>query len=191
MRALPVWVWIGGAAAAAGWAFSQRQQITDTVEWGVDTVQAAVSGWASVNDGPLWVPVINIAENQQGLPPNLLARQAYQESRFRPEFIDGSKASSAGALGILQLMPQFFSSVRVPRPFSAQDTGAQIQQAAAEMARLFVHYQDWGLALAAYNDGQGNIDHYLSGARTLPEQTVNYVTQILADVPVSGAWLPA
>ena len=154
-------------------------------------MQAAVSGWASVKDGPLWVPVINAAENQQGIPPNLLARMAYQESHFRPEIIDGTKASSAGALGILQLMPQYFASVRVPRPFSQQDTAAQISEAAVELDRLYGVFQDWALAVAAYNDGQGNVNQYLAGNRALPPQTLTYVSDVLADVPVSGAGMLA
>lgn len=183
-------LWVLGGAGVL-WLLSQRDQVAGAVEWGADTVQAAVSGWQTVKQGPQWVPVLNVAENQNGIPSNLLARVAYQESHFRPEIIDGSMPSSAGALGILQLMPHYFSTVRVPRPFSPQDTAAQIQQAADELARLYRHYQDWGLALAGYNDGQGNVDSYLAGNRDLPAKTVSYVSEVLADVPVSGASIPS
>lgn len=183
--------WMLGAAALGWLLYSQRQTVTEAVESGVDSVQAAVSGWQTVNDGPLWVPVINAAENLQSIPPNLLARMAYQESHFRSGIIDGSQASSAGALGILQLMPQYFASVRVPRPFSQQDTAAQISEAAVELDRLYGVFQDWALALAAYNDGQGNVNKYLAGTRALPPETLSYVSDVLADVPVSGTNLPA
>lgn len=154
-------------------------------------MQAAVSGWQTVNDGPLWVPLIQSAEQQRGIPQNLLARMAYQESHFRTNIIDGTHASPAGALGILQLMPQYFATVRVPLPFTAQDTGAQIQQAAGELARLFGVFGDWALALAAYNDGQGNVQAYIAGNRALPAETLNYVSDVLADVPVPGAGMLA
>ncbi len=153
-------------------------------------MQAAVSGWQTVNDGPQWVPVIQAAEMQQGIPQNLLARMAYQESHFRTDIIDGTKASSAGALGILQMMP-IFSTVNVPRPFTVQDTGAQIQQAAGELSRLYGVFGDWALALAGYNDGQGNVQKYLAGNRALPAETLNYVSDVLADVPVPGAGMLA
>ncbi len=154
-------------------------------------MQAAVSGWQTVGDGPQWVPVIQVAEVQNNIPQNLLARMAYQESHFRPDIIDGTKASSAGALGILQLMPKIFSTAAVPRPFTPQDTGAQIQQAAGELSRLFGVFGDWALALAAYNDGQGNVNKYLAGTRALPAETLNYVSEVLADVPVPGAGMLA
>jgi soluble lytic murein transglycosylase-like protein len=183
--------WILGAAALGWLLYWQRQTVTEAVESGVETVQAAVSGWASVNDGPLWVPVINVAENQYGIPPNLLARMAYQESKFRPIVIDGSEVGASGDLGILQMLPQYFSSVTVPRPFTPQDTGAQIQQAAGELARLYGVFHDWGLSVAAYNDGQGNVRAYLAGNRPLPPRTLAYVSGVLTDVPVSGATVPA
>jgi soluble lytic murein transglycosylase-like protein len=185
-----LWVMLGGAALVA-WLYTQREGVSDVIQSGVDNVQAAVSGWQTVKDGPLWVPLINTAENQRGIPQNLLARMAYQESHFRPEIIDGSLASSAGALGILQLMPQYFATVRVARPFTAQDTAAQIQEAAGELARLYQHYRDWGLAVAGYNDGQGNVDRYVAGNRALPAKTVTYVSDVLTDVPVAGASVPA
>jgi len=60
----------------------------------------------------------------------------------------------------------------------------QITQAAQEMQRLYGVYGDWGLALAAYNDGEGNVNSYLNGSRQLPQETIDYVTGILADVPL-------
>jgi soluble lytic murein transglycosylase-like protein len=149
-------------------------------------VTATLSGWQAVQQGPLWVPVINSIEAQYGIPPNLLARIAYQESRFRPDVITGSTVSSAGALGIMQLMPQYFHSVNVPRPYSPDDTTAQITEAAQLLANLYAHFGDWSLAIAAYNDGQGNIDAYLAGSHALPQQTTDYVSQVLADVPVAS-----
>src|SRR5882724_2244403 len=117
-------LWLLGGAGLV-WLASRDDSVQSAVDSGVDTVQAAVSGWQTVQDGPQWVPLINTAEGQYGIPQNLLARMAYQESHFRPDVIDGSKASKAGALGILQLMPKYFATVRVARPFTPSDTGAQ------------------------------------------------------------------
>jgi soluble lytic murein transglycosylase-like protein len=188
-----------GGLGLAVLLFWQRKPVTGAVQSGVEDVQAAVQGWKTVNQGPVWIPVINSAELQQGIPTDLLARIAYQESRFRPDVIEGTTASGPGALGIMQLMPKYFSTVRVPRPFTPSDTAAQIEQAAAELTRLFLHYQDWALALAGYNDGQHNVDLWVAGnlvgpdgtPRGLPNETTNYVTEILADVPLAGATTPA
>lgn len=184
------WLWMLGGGAGLLYVLSQRQTVADVVESGVDTVQAAVSGWQTVGAGPQWVPVIQVAEAQYGIPANLLARMAYQESHFRSGIINGTQVSPAGALGILQLMPQYFSTVRVARPFGPQDTAAQIQEAAGELARLYGVFSDWGLAVAAYNDGQGNVRQYLTGNRALPAETLRYVSEVLADVPLSGATIP-
>ena len=178
--------WLLGGAILA-YLLYNRSSVGGALTSVGDAVTAAVSGWANVNSGPVWVPVINATEDAIGIPPNLLARQAYQESHFRPAIIDGTLPSSAGALGILQLMPLYFKSVNVPIPYTTSDTQAQISEAGAEMARLYNHYLDWGLALAAYNDGEGNIDKYLSGTRALPAETQAYVRDILADVPLPSS----
>jgi soluble lytic murein transglycosylase-like protein len=180
-------LWILGGAVLA-WLLYNRSAVTGAVTGAVasaeDAVTAAVSGWQAVNQGPVWVPVINATEDAIGIPTGLLARQAYQESHFREEIINGTLPSPAGALGILQLMPLYFKTVNVPIPYTAADTQAQISEAGQEMARLYNHYLDWGLALAAYNDGEGNIDKYLAGTRALPAETQAYVRDILADVPL-------
>ncbi len=184
------WLYLAGGAGVL-YLLSRTQTVQNVVESGVDTVQAAISGWQTVQQGPQWVPVINVVENNLGIPANLLARVAYQESHFRPEIIDGTQPGGAGELGILQLMPKWFTSVHVPVPFTAQDTAAQIQEAGQLLVNLYQHYRDWGLAVAAYNDGQGNVDSYLAGTHTLPASTITYVSEVLTDVPLSGATIPA
>lgn len=181
------WLLLGLGGAIIAYLIYKRQAITSAAQTGYASVQAAISGWQNTEEGPTWVPVINQAEQTYGIPTNLLARQAYEESHFIPSVIDGTQASSAGALGILQLMPQYFTSVQVPVPFSKQDTLNQINQAAQYMASLYSQFGDWGDALAAYNAGPGTINQVLAGTATLPTQTRNYVTQILADVPVMSA----
>lgn len=181
------WLLLGLGGAAIAYLIYNRQTVQSLTDSGVDTVTATLSGWQTVQQGPVWVPQINAVEQQYNLPPNLLARIAYQESHFRPDIISGATVSSAGALGLMQLEPEYFQTVQRPVPFSDQDTLDQINEAAHLLANLYRHYQDWGLAIAAYNDGQGDIDKYLAGKHTLPPQTVNYITQVMADVPVASA----
>lgn len=186
MKSGLIW-WGVGIAVGAALLGSQ----TNPGQSAVEDVQAAVSGWKAVNQGPVWVPALNAAEVQFNIPTDLLARIAYEESRFRADVITGAKASSAGALGLMQLEPAYFASVRVARPFAAADTQAQIQEAAALLAQLYGRFSDWGLALAAYNDGAANIASYLAGNHQLKPETVNYVADILTDVPLPGATMPA
>lgn len=184
MDKIPPWLWILGgvlvlAAAATG---------------GTLAVQAVLAYWQQSANAQKWAPVLAAAEQANGLPQNLLARMAYTESAYSQDVIDGTRASSAGALGILQLEPQYFDTVRRPVPFSDQDTTDQINQAAAQMATLYrqlsplaagTGQNPWALALAGYNAGAGAVRHY----QGIPPyaQTESYVTDILADVPAASA----
>lgn len=169
-----------GGGVLAYWVFNQNQfaSATDTL---ASNAESLFMGWKNAGSGPTWVPYLNAAENTYGLPVDMLARQAYQESDFIEAVIRGTRPSSAGALGILQMMPQYFNSVTVPKPFTDQDVLAQIDQAAQQMVSLFRSTQSWPLALAAYNAGLGTVEKY--GGIPPFAETQNYVAKILADVP--------
>lgn len=147
-----------------------------------DVVVASTAGWKNVKDGPVWVPFLNAAEQTFGIPTDLLARIAYQESHFRPEIIDGTKPSTAGALGLMQLMPQYFPSVRVPRPFTVQDTQNQLEEAAQLLATNYASLGTWSQAVAAYNAGLTTVKTGNASAAN-KVATANYVAAILADIP--------
>lgn len=138
---------------------------------------------------PYWFPpskyagAIASAESRSGLPVNLLARQLYQESRYREDIITGQVVSSAGAVGIAQIVPKWHPDV------NPLDWRASVDYAARYMRSLYTQFGgDWRKALAAYNWGPGNLSRvntqiplWLSQT---PTETRNYVTQITADVPV-------
>lgn len=170
MNRIPPWVWI-----IAGIAI-----LSTLTTVGVDY---AMSAWMTSSNAQKWATALSNAETQYGLPSGLLSRIAYQESRFIQAVIDGTRASSAGALGMMQLMPQFFQTVNRPIPYSDADTLDQINEAAQELARLYAHFGDWTAAVAAYNAGQGTIDHVLNDVVTLPTETANYIAQISSDLP--------
>jgi soluble lytic murein transglycosylase-like protein len=151
--------------------------------------------WMAAGEGPKWMSVLNSAEAARGFPVNLLARMAFEESSFRLGVIAGVVPSSEGALGIMQLLPQFFASARAAVPFTAYDTAAQIKEAATLLSSLYARFGDWQEAVAAYNWGGGNLHHsYVEHGQyalaDMPEQTQKYVREIFADVPVVGALLP-
>lgn len=174
-------------ALAAWWGLTLRRNAntaagsTSFLTAGVDAVTAAIAGWKNAGQGPKWVPVLNAAELQYGIPTDLLARVAYQESHFRQEIIDGTDVSPAGAMGLMQLEPPFFASVRVAVPYTDADTNAQIQEAAKALVSDFEQLGDWQLAVAAYDAGLGAVKKY-NGVPPFPE-TQRYVAQVTADVP--------
>jgi len=141
-----------------------------------------ISAWLAA--GAQYLPLINGTENAFGIPINLLARVAYQECSWRPEVINCTVKSSAGAVGMFQLMPKYF-------PNAGASIAADCRSAAQLLASLYKRFGDWQIALAAYNWGQGDVHHEIvtEGAPTLadmPSETQNYVRDIVADVFVPG-----
>ena len=130
-----------------------------------------------------------------GLDWLLMKAQAWQESRFDPNVV-----SKAGAIGLCQFMPATFAEwlARYPDHFALHVGEAQLQDArdpeisirlqCAYMAMLLSRYS--GLqtfALAAYNDGMGNIDKLFaeshdwgSVSQYAPPETQNYPALILS-----------
>ena len=123
--------------------------------------------WETVNDGPIWMPALNAAEIKYGIPMNLLARVAYQESSFRPNAV-----SSAGAQGIAQFMPGTAGERGLGDPFDPEQA---IPKAAEFLAELRQRFGNLGLAAAAYNGGHTRVDNWLAGKGGLPFETQNYV----------------
>jgi soluble lytic murein transglycosylase-like protein len=130
----------------------------------------------------LWKPpakyadTIAMAEAQNGIPPNMLARLLYQESRYREDIITGKTRSPVGALGIAQFMPATAREMGID-PLNPPQA---INGAARYLARLYDKFGNWTEALAAYNWGSGNVQR--KGLANAPTETRNYFVQILADV---------
>jgi len=184
-------------AGVAVWVYYQKSQMPDVssdatnfLDDPLSSISEAIvsntAGWKSVGQAAQWLPDLNAAEVQYGIPTDLLARIAYQESHFRPEIISGAMASSAGALGLMQLMPQYFGSVRVARPFTIGDVQAQILEAAGLLANNYRALGNWPQAVAAYNAGLHTIQ---SGNASAANQsaTANYVAAIIGDIPAASA----
>lgn len=156
--------------------------LTDSLQslWEDAMTATGITDWRNVGEGPTYLPYLNTTEAQYGIPRDLLARIAYQESHFRSDIISGAKTSPAGAVGIMQLMPQYF-------PGAGENAVQDIATAGAYLAQLFTEFGDWQVAVAAYNDGPGNLKAVLAGTKTLPLETQNYIAGVFADVPVQGS----
>jgi soluble lytic murein transglycosylase-like protein len=174
-----LWLLLGGTAFL--YLITQRKSLYSVASNAGDFIMASIAGWKNVGQGAKWAPILDSIGASYRLPPDLLARVAYQESHFRDDIIRGTTPSSAGARGIMQMMPQFFSSVNVSRPYTDDAVRSQIVEAAAHLSQLYASLKSWPLTLAAYNAGQGTVQQY-GGIPPFPE-TQAYVAQIRADVP--------
>jgi peptidoglycan DL-endopeptidase CwlO len=114
-------------------------------------------------------PLFAAAAAQHGVPAALLAAVAKQESGYNP-----SAVSSAGAEGIMQLMPSTAAGLGVNALDPAQAIGAGAQLLGSYLQR---YNGSVPLALAAYNAGPGAVAKY-GGVPPYP-QTTAYVNDIV------------
>jgi peptidoglycan DL-endopeptidase CwlO len=132
---------------------------------------AALSS-GSVSDWPAGAAAYSTAfaaaERKYDLPSGLLSAVAHAESDYNPAAV-----SSAGAIGLMQLMPATAQAYGVDptNPSQAIDAAAQLLK--GELAK----YGSIPLALAAYNAGGPAVDSY-GGIPPYP-QTEQYVQQVM------------
>ncbi len=137
--------------------------------------------WTPPDTATPYLSDIIEAEYKNGMPSYLLARLLYQESRYRADIISGDTKSSAGAVGIAQIVPRWHPNVD---PLNAS---ASIAYAGQYLTSLKNRFGDWKTALAAYNWGQGNVnnamkEHGYKWLEHAPTETQNYVSQIWGDI---------
>lgn len=172
------WVLLGVGAIA--YIVYNQGGVTDDVEQAESDVTAQLYGWKAAGSGPTWVPVINQIESELGLPADILAATAYQESSFKEGVIRGTTPSSDGlSLGIMQLQTRYYPSVQVATPFTDADIEAQINDAANTFVTNYNALQSWPEAIAAYNQG-------LSGVQNNGITSTQYVANILANAPAAN-----
>lgn len=141
-----------------------------------------------INSYPTYAALIATTETRNGIPTDLLARQLYQESRFLDQYIFGPP-NHAGAQGIAQFeLPTALQYGLTNR----SDPNASIAKAGEYMRDLFRAMGNWQDALMAYDWGIGNVKKWIKAGRPPtdahnypPVESVNYVAQITADVPVA------
>lgn len=116
-----------------------------------------------------YAPIINAAARRNGVDPKLVNAVAAVESGY-----DQSALSPAGAVGIMQLMPETAADLGV-NPYDAVSNieggakflGIQLRQYDGDLAK----------ALAAYNAGAGAVERY--GGVPPYEETRNYVQRVM------------
>lgn len=105
---------------------------------------------------------------KHGISANLLAAVAKQESGFNPNAV-----SSAGAQGLMQLMPGTAKSLGV----NAFDPTQAVDGAARMLSGLVDKFGSVELALAGYNAGPGAVQKY--GGVPPYRETQNYVRNVI------------
>ncbi|MFC7706353.1 lytic transglycosylase domain-containing protein [Plastorhodobacter daqingensis] len=120
-----------------------------------------------------------------GIPANWIRAVLAVESAG-----DSRAVSPAGAMGLMQVMPQTWAALRARHrlgddPFAPRDN---VLAGTAYLREMHDRYGDVSAMLAAYNAGPGRYDEYLADGRALPSETRAYVA-LLAPA-LGGAPLP-
>ena len=109
------------------------------------------------------------AENQ-GMEPALVKAVVHAESAFNTQAI-----SAAGAMGLMQIMPQTASELGLKNPFNPQENVRGGIRYLRTLLQFFNN--DLSLALAAYNAGLGKVLHY--GKVPPFKETQRYVGKVI------------
>ncbi len=117
----------------------------------------------------------------QGVDPNLALAVAQQESGGNQNAV-----SSAGAIGVMQLMPSSFPGVNI------YDLATNISTGVSYLRQQLSSFGDTAKALAAYNAGPGAVAQAVASGGAdwlsrLPSETRSYVSSILSKVGSSVA----
>jgi hypothetical protein len=135
------------------------------------------------------LPVIRPIFQKEGTPLDLML-VGFVESGYQPNAV-----SRAQAAGIWQFMPETarrFGLINEQGDFRT-DASRSTRAAARYLKVLLGEFQDWRLALAAYNAGEDRVEEAIRKARTrdfstlarlhlLPEETVRYVPAVMGAI---------
>ncbi len=125
------------------------------------------------NTTPLILDKFNLeiaaAAKKHGLQKALLKAVIHAESAFKPQAV-----SSAGAQGLMQLMPLTQKTYSVSNPY---DPLQNINGGAAYLKHLKKTYSSMDVYLAAYNSGETAVERYGRAIPPFPE-TREYVRRV-------------
>lgn len=150
--------------------------------------QAAIASETDQFAAHPYAPYVAEASQRFGIPELWIWAVVRAESRGNSRAV-----SSAGAMGLMQLMPGTWSTLTARHGLGSDpfDVRANILGGAAYLRAMWDRYGDVGLMLAAYNAGPGRADDYAAGRRGLPAETINYVAQIVPGLGISSVAAPA
>ena len=98
-----------------------------------------------------------------------------------------SVTSSAGAMGLMQLMPQTYAALRTRLGLGANayEPHDNIIAGTAYLREMYDRYGDAGF-LAAYNAGPARYEEFRAGGRSLPSETILYTARLGPMLGVDG-----
>lgn len=113
---------------------------------------------------------VDRASKKYGVDKKLILAVMKQESSFNP-----SSTSSAGAMGLMQLMPGTARELGVT---NAYDVNENVDGGTKYLKQMLDTFGNYKMALAAYNAGPGAVQKSGENIDELPGETQNYVAKV-------------
>ena len=126
-----------------------------------------------------WEPLIAESSRRFGVPESWI-RSVMRAESGGLTMLDGRRITSrAGAMGLMQMMPDTYDEMRRRHglgadPYNPQDN---VLAGAAYLREMYDRYGYPGF-FAAYNAGPERYDDYLVRGRALPQETLSYLAAI-------------
>lgn len=148
-------------------------------DWHVELVEARGGSFGGVAGEGAINPTIQAAGAKYGVPAHILQGVWMTESSGGKNML-----SPKGAAGHMGFMPGTWA--QYGNGGDVNDLVASSDAAARYLVDLKRQFGSWEYALMAYNWGPGNMQNWLAGHATMPEETREYVAKVMA----SGAGGP-
>lgn len=173
-RSSPFLFWVSCAWAASTCAQARRTRpaaVAAPPRWLLQ-LRAIGVGMETPSGAPSqFRPSVEYAARSASIPPRLLAALASVESAWNPGAV-----SSAGAIGLTQLMPGTARELGI----DPWDPALNLLGGARYLRRQLGRFDDLALGLAAYNAGPARVEALLQRGTPLPAETVQYVERVVA-----------
>ncbi|WP_448659173.1 lytic transglycosylase domain-containing protein [Sphingomonas sp. CJ99] len=155
-----------------------------TVRVVLATASLAIAAPADAETVADWRPYIAEASARFGVPATWIERVMQAESRGRTQLNGRPIRSSAGAMGLMQLMPGTWADMRA-RLNLGTDPDDPRDNILAGTLYLRLMYDRFGYPglFAAYNAGPKRYADYLAGRARLPSETVAYLASVAPAAP--------
>ncbi|MCW2406066.1 soluble lytic murein transglycosylase-like protein [Sphingobium sp. B1D7B] len=126
-----------------------------------------------------WQPFIREASLRFGIPSEWIERVMRAESGGQTQWKGRPIRSSAGAMGLMQLMPATWADMRMRLGLgnNPDDPRDNILAGTFYLRLMYDRFGYPGM-FAAYNAGPGRYAEHLSGRRALPSETVGYLATV-------------
>ena len=129
-----------------------------------------------------WAPIIADASTRFDVPEAWIRRVMQNESGGRTTLYGKPITSSAGAMGLMQIMPGTYADLRRrygfgPDPYDPHDN---IFAGTAYLREMHKRY-GYPFLFAAYHAGPGRFDNFMNHGRSLPPATLDYANGLVSE----------